>query len=199
MSPADPDGLGGELLALRAAAKKGRDPTCADETLSYLLALCKRLSPVRILEIGAAEGVTALCLLQKTEAVYTGIELDAARAERARRNFARFGFEKRAKLLEGDAGEILPLLETPFDLIFLDGPKVQYLRYLPDCKRLLRSGGALLSDDVLLFGWVRGEPPQKRRALVRHIREYLSALESDGELSTEILEIGEGLAVSFKL
>ena len=187
------------LLRLRAAAKQGRDPTSADETLLYMLTLCEELAPKRVLEIGAGEGVTALCLLSKTQADYVGIELDAARAERARRNFADFKFEARVHLYEGDAGEILPLLRGTFDLIFLDGPKVQYLRYLPDCKRLLRKGGVLLSDDVLLFGWVTGEPPKKRRMLAVHLREYLSALEQDKELSTQVLSLGEGLAVSYKL
>ncbi len=187
------------LLSLREEAKRGRDPTCADGTLDYLLRLCNELSPARILEIGAAEGLTACAMLSVCGARYTGIELDPVRAGKARENLARFGFSERAILHEGDAGEILPLLGGEYDLIFSDGPKVQYLRYLPDCKRLLKAGGVLLSDDVLLFGWVRGEPPKKRRMLVEHIREYLAALQSDPELRTEILELGEGLAVSRKV
>ena len=188
-----------DLIALREEAKKGRDPTCADETLRYILTLAEGLSNGRILEIGAAEGLTACAMLSVSNAQYTGIELDPVRASKARENLIRFGFSDRATLHEGDAGEIPPLLGGEYDLIFSDGPKVQYLRYLPDCKRLLKRGGTLLSDDVLLFGWVRGEPPKKRRMLVEHIREYLKALESDPDLSTEILELGEGLAVSRKI
>ena len=77
---------------------------------------------------------------------------------------------------------------------------MQYRRYLPELKRLLREGGVLLSDDVLLFGWVSGEreTPQKRRMLVEHIREYLAMLSSDPDLITQVLDIGEGLAVSVK-
>lgn len=188
-----------ELLALRAQAKEERDPTCADETLSYLLELCARKAPEKILEIGAAEGLTACALLLASPGTdYVGIESDPMRARRAREHFARFSLGGRATLHEGDAGEILPLLNGAFDLIFLDGPKAQYLRYLPDCKRLLKEGGTLLSDDVLLFGWVRGEPPKKRRMLIEHIREYLKALQDDEELSTQILELGEGLAVTEK-
>lgn len=186
-----------EMLALlREEAKKGRDPTAADDTLRYLLDLAETLRPRRILEIGAAEGLTSCAMLLSSQARLTAIELDPVRAARARENFRLFGVEGRATLFEGDAGEILPMLEGEYGLIFLDGPKAQYLRYLPECKRLLARGGVLLSDDVLLFGWVRGDPPKKRRMLVEHIREYLSALEGDPELETEILEIGEGLAVS---
>lgn len=186
------------LYALRERAKEGRDPTAADDTLRYIMHTVERLRPTRVLEIGAAEGLTSCAILLHSQAELTAIELDATRASKAREHFQLFGVEKRVTLHEGDAGEILPLLKGSFDLIFLDGPKVQYLKYLPDCKRLLRSGGVLLSDDVLLFGWVRGEPPQKRRMLVEHIREYLHALEADEEFTTEILELGEGLAVSVK-
>lgn len=187
------------LYALREQAKQGRDPTAADDTLCYLLQTAERIKPRRILEIGAAEGLTSCTLALATQARLTAIEYDAERAKRARENFRLFCVENRVTLHEGDAGEILPLLEGEYDLIFLDGPKVQYLRYLPDCKRLLARGGVLLSDDVLLFGWVRGEPPQKRRMLVEHIREYLRALQEDNELKTEILDLGEGLAVSRKI
>lgn len=187
------------LFALRESAKEGRDPTCADETLEYILTLCKERAPERILEIGCAEGLTSCAMLSVTDARLTAIELDAQRAATARKNFSEFGFSERITFHEGSAGEILPLLEGTYDLIFLDGPKVQYLSYLPDCKRLLNAGGVLLSDDVLLFGWVRGEPPKKRRMLVEHIREYLRVLEADGELKTQILELGEGLAVSEKI
>lgn len=186
------------LQALREEAKQGRDPTAADDTLAYILRLIGEEKPKKILEIGAAEGLTSCAMLMNSAATLTAIELDASRAQKAREHFALFGLTARVTLHEGDAGEILPLLQGEYDLIFLDGPKVQYLRYLPHCKRLLKAGGVLLSDDVLLFGWVRGEPPKKRRMLVEHIREYLYALENDGELQTEILELGEGLAVSRK-
>ena len=190
--------LNPELLKLRESAKQGRDPTCADETLEYILTLCEERNPKRILEIGCAEGLTSCAMLSVTNATLTAIELDAGRAATARKHFSEFGFSDRVTFHEGSAGEILPMLEGAYDLIFLDGPKVQYKRYLPDCKRLLKSGGVLFSDDVLLFGWVRGEPPKKRRMLVEHIREYLQTLEADPEFETEILELGEGLAVSTK-
>lgn len=186
------------LLALREEAKRGRDPTAADETLEYILSTVEKLSPGRILEIGAAEGLTSCAMLLSCGARLTAIELDGNRAAKARENFRLFGIEDRATLHEGDAGEILALLRGEYDLIFLDGPKVQYARYFPECKRLLKRGGILLSDDVLLFGWVRGEAPKKRRMLVEHIREYLRGLECDPDFETEILELGEGLAVSRK-
>ena len=192
------EALNERLRLLRERAKEGRDPTCADETLDLLLQTAERFRPANVLEIGAAEGLTSVALCLNAGARVTAIELDTERAAAARRHFTAFGVKSQAELLEGDAGEILPLLQGEYDMIFLDGPKVQYARYLPDCKRLLKRGGMLFSDDVLLFGWVRGEPPKKRRMLVEHIRAYLQMLEADPELETEVLELGEGLAVSRK-
>lgn len=191
--------IGNEKLdRMRTAAKEGRDPTAADETVVALVEWAKEHRAVRILEIGAGEGLTSCALLLETDAELTAIELLPDRAKKFRENVALFGLEDRVRLFEGDAGEILPILTGSYDLIFLDGPKVQYRRYFDDCKRLLKGGGALFSDDILLFGWVRGEAPKKRKMLAEHIREYLDLLESDPDFKTQIYEYGEGLAVSTK-
>ncbi len=189
-----------KLNELRARAKEVRDPTAEDDVLQYVLTTVAQLKPKRVLEIGCAEGLTSIAILLSCEAELTAIEKEPARAQTARENFLSFGVSNRVTLHEGDAGEILPLLTGEYDLIFLDGPKVQYRRYLPECKRLLREGGVLLSDDILLFGWVteEEETPQKRRALVEHIREYLRILADDSELVTSVLRLGQGLAVSVK-
>lgn len=186
------------LREMRRAAKEVRDPTAADETVALMTDWANTHRAERILEIGAGEGLTSCTLLLHTEAELTAIELDPVRARKFRENLALFGVETRARLVEGDAGEILPFLSEKYDLIFLDGPKVQYGRYFADCKRLLKRGGALFSDDVLLFGWVRGEAPKKRKMLAEHLREYLQTLESDPDFTTQIYEYGEGLAVSVK-
>ena len=156
------------LAALRAAAKQGRDPTAADETLALLLEEANRVSAHKILEIGAGEGLTSIALFLYLGAEITAIECDLVRAETARRNIAEF--DARVRLHEGDAAEILPLLDAKFDLIFL----------------------------VLLFGWVRGEPPKKRRMLAQHLREYLGILQNDPDFDTVLYEYGEGVAVSRK-
>lgn len=187
-----------KLELMRTLAKEGRDPTAADETVRALIEWSKERHAERILEIGAGEGLTSCALLLETEAELDAVELLPERARKFRENVGLFGVESRARLFEGDAGEILPMLTGSYDLIFLDGPKVQYKRYFADCKRLLKNGGALFSDDILLFGWVRGEAPKKRRMLAEHIREYLQLLESDPDFTTEIYEYGEGLAVSTK-
>lgn len=186
-----------KLAALRAREKEGRDPTCADETLAFMLKTAREIGAERILEIGAGKGLTSIAFaLALPDAQVAAIERDAERIAAARENFAAFGVSERVRLIEGDAAEILPCIEGAYDLIFLDAAKVQYRRFLPACKRLLKEGGVLFSDDVLLF---EEGVPKKRKMLAAHIAEYLGLLSSDADLSTEILRLGMGLAVSRKV
>ena len=183
------------LAALRAAAMEERDPTCSDDVLSVLLNEAERVGAKHILEIGTGRGLTSVALLLQSDACVTTIERDQARIAAARENFARFGVSDRVALLEGDAADILPCLEDVFDLIFLDAAKVQYRRFLPECKRLLRAGGVLCADDVLLFS---DGVPKKRRMLAQHIGEFLHDLQADEAFTTTILPVGKGLAVARK-
>ena len=183
------------LAALRAAAMEERDPTCSDDVLSVLLNEAERVGAKHILEIGTGRGLTSVALLLQSDACVTTIERDQARIAAARENFALFGVSDRVTLLEGDAADILPCLEDVFDLIFLDAAKVQYRRFLPECKRLLRAGGVLCADDVLLFS--DGVPP-KRRMLAQHIVEFLQELQADGDFAAAVLPVGKGLAVARK-
>ena len=90
------------------------------------------------------------------------------------------------------------MMDGQFDFVFLDGPKAQYEKYLFDIKRLLRRGGTLFSDDVLLYGWVSGEEPtpQKRHSIVDKIRAYLDTLTNDKDFITSVLNVGDGVALS---
>ena len=190
------------IAAMRESAKDRRDPVCADETLNYLLYTVKSLRPRRILEIGTAEGLSGAAMLSALpDAVLTTVEIDEALYLRAKKNFEEFGLSSRAHCILGDAAGVLNALDGTFDLVFLDGPKAQYLKYLPDIKRLLREGGVLFADDVLLYGWVSGKVPvpQKRHSIVAKLREYLDAVSRDEELITSVLDIGEGVAVSVKV
>lgn len=107
----------------------------------------------------------------------------------------------RVNAINGDAGEVLGMLDGAYDFIFMDCAKVQYIKYLPKLKKLLKRGGVLLADDILLFGWLTGETevPQKRKMLFKHICEYVQAVTNDPELCTSIINTGDGLAMSVKI
>ena len=190
------------IATLRADALSRGIPVADDETLNYLLVTLKSLRPRRILEIGTAVGLSAAAMLYACpEATVTTMELDEDRYLEAKQNFKKLGVESRVNSYLGDAFEILTMMDGEFDFIFLDGPKAQYEKYLYDIKRLLKKGGVLFSDDVLLYGWVSGEEetPQKRRSIVEKIKGYLDVLTNDKSFMTSVLNVGEGVAISVYL
>lgn len=189
------------LEGIRKSAFERSIPVSSDETLQFLLVQARAINAKTILEVGAAIGASGIAVLQALpQARLITIEKNKDFLREAEQNFAKAGVEDRVTLFEGDAAEILPSLEMDCDLIFLDGPKVQYVKWLPHLKRLLKAGGVILADDILMYGWVNGEEPvpPKRRMLVEHIKEYIAAVQSDGGLLTYIADIGNGMAVSVK-
>ncbi len=174
-------------------------PVADDETLNFLLLTLKATRPTRILEIGTAVGLSAVAILQACpNARLTTVELEEKRYLEAKQNFCEFGVTERVTAHLGDAGEILSMMNGEYDFVFLDGPKAQYEKYLFDIKRMLKKGGVLFADDVLLYGWVSGaEPtPQKRHSIVDKIRSYLEVVTKDRDFTTSVLDIGDGVALS---
>ena len=177
------------LQAIRESAFAREIPVAGDETLCFLMAQAAACRPDCILELGTCPG-----------AKITTVEREEKFYDEAVENFARLGISARVFPVLGDAGEVVSRLEGQFGLIFMDSAKVQYVKYLPRLKRLLVPGGVLIADDVLLYGWATGEAevPKKRRMLARHIEEYLEAVTSDAELTTSVIRVGDGMAVSVK-
>ena len=194
--PALDDGI----KQLRKSAFEREIPTSDDETLCVLLTLVKAIKPKSILELGTATGISGLSMLKACPgAKLVTVEKSGEFFKEAVQNFKNFGVEDRVTAISGDAGEeILKLEKNSFDLIFLDCAKVQYVKYLPRLKELLKDGGTLIADDILLFGYITGEAevPKKRKMLVEHIKEYISAVQADKDFTTSILNVGNGLAVS---
>lgn len=187
---------------IRASASERHIPVSSDETLQFLCVQAAAKGAAAILEIGCAVGASGIALLGACPAAkLTTIEKNASFAAEARKNFRKAGLSDRVVLLEGDAADILPSLVGAFDFIFLDGPKVQYVKWLPRLKELLTVGGLLVADDVLLYGWVNGEQPvpAKRHMLVRHVREYLDAVSADGDLLSYVADVGNGVCLSVKV
>ena len=187
------------LESKRNQALKDGIPVADDETLQFLLLTLQMSKPKKILEIGTAIGLSGVAMLQQLpEAKLTTMELDEERYMQAKENFQSFGVADRVTAHLGDAGEILAMMDGEFDFVFLDGPKAQYEKYLFDIKRILKKGGVLFADDVLLFGWVSGEEetPQKRRSIVEKIRSYLQVITADTDFHTSVINIGDGVALS---
>ena len=135
-------------------------------------------------------------------ATITTIEKYPPRIEEAKRNFARAPRGCDITLLEGDAADILKTLDKPYDLIFMDAAKGQYIHFLPDILKLMPEGGVLLSDNVLQDGDVcesRFAVTRRNRTIHARMRDYLYELKHHEELRTDILPVGDGMTISVRI
>ncbi|HOB20493.1 MAG TPA: O-methyltransferase [Candidatus Atribacteria bacterium] len=190
------------MKAMRRTAEREGIPVLRPAAASFLNVLVRAVKPLTALEIGTSIGFSSLLILSSMpkEGRLVTVDSDEDRIEQARCNFAAEGVLDRITLINKDAGEVLHYLSDTFDFIFLDGPKAQYINYLPDCVRLLSAGGMLVCDDVLFYGMVADNALVKRRkiTIVKRMRKFLSALMTQPGLHTTIVPIGDGMSVSIK-
>ena len=178
-------------------------PIIRREMQSFLKTLLLTKKPMRILEIGTAVGFSALLMSEYVPegCRITTIENYDKRIPIARENFRRAGKEEQITLIEGDAAEVMKTLSGPFDLIFMDAAKGQYIHYLTEALRLLPKDGVLVSDNVMQDGDViesRFAVERRNRTIHARMREYLYELKHNEALVTSIIPLGDGVAVSVK-
>lgn len=191
------------LNELEAYAVRTDVPIIRRQMQSLLRVLFALNKPMKILEVGTAIGFSALFMSEYApEGCHiTTIEKYERRIPIAKENFRKAGKEDCITLLEGDAGKLLAELSGSFDFIFMDAAKGQYMNFLPDVLRLLRTGGVLVSDNVLQDGDIiesRFAVTRRNRTIHARMREYLYELKHNDELETVILTLGDGTAVSVK-
>lgn len=189
------------LEALERQAKADHVPIIRREMQSFLKFLLAAFKPARILEVGTAVGFSALLMCEYAPAgcQIVTIENYEKRIPIARENFRRAGREDQITLLAGDAEDILKTLEGPFDLIFMDAAKGQYLHFLPQVLRVLRPGGILVSDNVLQGGDIiqsHFAVERRNRTIYKRMRQYLYELKHHEQLVTSLIPLGDGVAVS---
>lgn len=179
-------------------------PIIRKEMQSFLKMLLAMQKPMRILEVGTAVGFSAILMAEygpKDLEIVT-IENYDKRIPIARENFKRAGKESQITLIEGDAAEVLPKIEEPFDLIFMDAAKGQYINFMPEVLRLLKCGGVLVSDNVLQDGDIIESHyivERRNRTIYKRMREYLYELTHNDQLVTAVLPVGDGITVSTKV
>lgn len=191
------------LEELEQYAKKTDVPIIRPQVQNLLKLLLAMKEPKTILEVGTAIGFSALLMSEygPKDCHITTIEKYEIRIPIARENFKKAGKEKEITLIEGDATQILKELTGPYDMIFMDAAKGQYIHFLPDILRLLPTGGILVSDNVLQDGDVlqsRYAVTRRDRTIHSRMREYLYELKHHEGLQTDILPIGDGVTVSVK-
>ena len=191
------------LENLERTAKQDRVPVIRREMQSFLKVLLLLKRPKRILEIGTAVAFSAILMSEYTEedCIIDTIENYEKRIQKAKENIRCAGKEGRIHLLEGDAMEWMRKLSGPYDVIFVDAAKAQYLSYFPEVIRLLKKGGMLISDNVLQEGGImesRFAVERRDRTIHSRMREYLYLIKHDKRLETAVVPIGDGASVSIK-
>ena len=191
------------LENLERTAKQDRVPIIRREMQSFLKVLLLLKRPKRILEIGTAVAFSAILMSEYTEedCIIDTIENYEKRIQKAKENIRCAGKEGRIHLLEGDAMEWMRKLSGPYDVIFVDAAKAQYLSYFPEVIRLLKKGGMLISDNVLQEGGImesRFAVERRDRTIHSRMREYLYLIKHDKRLETAVVPIGDGASVSIK-
>lgn len=183
---------------VKERALKNHIPIIMDDTLEKIKEILKEEKPKRILEIGTAVGYSASCFAKYAEnAVIDTIELDEERAKEAIVNVEKIGVNDRINIMIGNAVEILPTLNHEYDIVFIDAAKSKYSIFLEEGIRLIKNGGLILADNILYKGYVMSDyNKHKQRTAVRHLREYIKEVTENSNLETEILEIGDGLAIT---
>ena len=174
-------------------------PIIMDDTLEVVAKILTNMQPKRILEIGTAVGYSAMCFsayLEKDGVIDT-IERDEIMVKEAKENIKKVGVEEKINIYIGDAVEILPTLNNKYDVIFIDAAKGKYPFFLEQAIRLINPNGVILADNILYKGYVMSDyNKHKQRTAVRNLREYIQEATNNPNLETEILEVGDGLAIS---
>ena len=187
------------LEEIKQKALKEHIPIIMDDTLEVIAKYLKEIKPKRILEIGTAVGYSAICFskyLAENGRIDT-IERDEERVEEAKQNIKEIGLEDKIQIYEGDAVEILPTLNEKYDMVFIDAAKGKYPFFLQQALRLLNDNGIIFADNILYKGYVMSDyNKHKQRTAVRNLREYIKEVTENENLETEILEVGDGLAIS---
>ncbi len=188
-----------ELEKIKEKALEDHIPIIMDDTLEVIENRLKNVKPRKILEIGTAVGYSAICFSEflSEDGKIDTIEREHDRVEEARKNIEKAEVQDKINIIEGDAVEILPTLQGKYDVVFIDASKGKYPFFLKEALRLLADNGIIFADNVLYKGYVLSDyNKHKQRTAVRNLREFLAELQNNQELKTEILEVGDGLAVA---
>ena len=187
---------------IRSVAKENYIPIIKRDTENLLKFVLKMQNPKSILEIGCAVGYSAIIMLENSDADIVTVEKMPERVEEAKKNIKYANLEDRAKIIEGDAGEILERLvneNKKFDFIFMDAAKAQYITWLPTVKALLKDKGIIFSDNCLQEGDLLESSfaiRKRDKTIHKRMRDYIYLLLHDEDLESWIFSIGDGVLLN---
>ena len=192
----------GLLRDLELYAEENSVPIIHKEVADLLRVILKLKRPKKILELGCAIGYSSLFFADvldgDVEIVTT--ERNPIMLERAQDNIKKAGMEDRIKILVGDAEETLKDLEGTFDMIFIDAAKGHYKMFFDMLIGKLNHGGIVISDNILYKGMIASDDyvVRRKKTIVKRMRTYLDYICDLEGISTSLMPIGDGLAISYK-
>ncbi|WP_425539947.1 O-methyltransferase [Microaceticoccus formicicus] len=187
------------LLSLEEYAARYEVPIIERESLALLELMVNLKNPKRILEIGTAIGYSTIAMAKiSSNVIIDTIDIDEENLSVAQLNIAEAGYDNRIFLHYGDASDVLDNLKEKYDMVFIDAAKSHYREYFDKCLNLVNDNALIISDNVLFKGLIANDELVNRRArtLVRAMRNYLEFLTHTKGLSTSVLPVGDGVAIT---
>ena len=189
------------IAEMERFAKEYEVPISQPETIK-LIELLIRIGKVKdVLEVGAAIGYSAIRMVYAGAERVDSVEINPDAVRVARQNIEKEEMSENIRIIEGDAKEVLPMLDGEYDMIFIDAAKGQYSEFFGHCMRMLRTGGILVSDNILYKGMTATDELvlHRKRTIVKRLREYIDMLCNHPLLDTDIVPVGDGIGISVKL
>jgi len=188
-----------ELAAeMEAHARANGVPISDPEVARLLEILARARGAARMLEIGTAIGYGTLALARGAgKGRVTTIDPDSDRQLLAARYLERAGVLERVEMINGPALDVLPTLQGPFDLVYIDALKSEYRRYLDRSLPLLGEAGLIVIDNLLWKGRV-AEPPEEEDSSAEAIRAFNGYFMIHPQLNAVLLPLGDGVGLAVK-
>lgn len=165
--------------------------------------LVKMVGAEKIVEIGSLGGYSAIWMARALpqEGKLYALEVDYKKETRILNNFAKCGVSGKTELMIGKAKDLLPSLEdkAPFDVVFIDADKANYVNYLDWAEQHVRKGGLIIGDNTFLFGAVYGDNTKDiAPETVKTMQEFNLRLANPEKYTSILLPTTEGLTVAVK-
>jgi len=176
------------LKEIENMAKKSFLPIIGPEKGKVLAKVVRETKPKRVLEVGTLIGYSAIIIGKEldADAHLITIEIHSDEAKVAEENIKKAGIRAKVDVLVGDALEVIPKLEGPFDLVFIDAAKDEYFQYLKLVEDKLHSGSVVVADNAGIFA--------------DQMKDYLGYLRSSSMYKSRYVKVeDDGLEISVKL
>ena len=175
-------------------------PITKDDTLCFLLETINKNNCKQILEIGTAIGFGSIAIAENTICDHIDtVEIDENRFKIANNNIKNKGLENKINTNLIDAKQFLETCNKKYDLVYLDGPKGQYIKYLPMIVNVLNKNGIIFADNLNFHGMVTGETPITKgcKTMIRNLHLYIDEVTNNPNYETQIfINIGDGVGVT---